>query len=259
MSRISVATDGHELLVGPDVPAVGGVLGVEVGHRPPVVGVLRLSVGFEPPLDHLVQFLVGKRWHASVLLYTKCTGGAERHGLLDHGTERLGRGLVDDGEHPFLETEKTSGASDSQTPCPWHRSRSTTILTPTSTGHHVDGSARRRAAAAGQPSSNGRCGMCLRAGPDRIPTRAAAPRRWLSAASWRRVRRRSGAGPPRRGSTSMGWLSIFGPRVEVALGDEGVGVGEVLGDAVRHRQTTLPRASRGRCGRPRPRAPPWPL
>ena len=60
MSRDLCASDGHELLVGSDVPAVGGVLGVQIGHRPPVAGVLGLSVGLEPPVDHLLQFLVGK-------------------------------------------------------------------------------------------------------------------------------------------------------------------------------------------------------
>jgi hypothetical protein len=52
-----IPADSHELVVGPDVPSVGGVLGVHVGHRHPVELLLAAPVDVQPPLHHLFELV----------------------------------------------------------------------------------------------------------------------------------------------------------------------------------------------------------
>src|ERR1700754_4691718 len=49
--------DAHHVFLGPDVPDVGGVVGVEVGKRRPVPGLLGVPVGLKPPPDPVVELL----------------------------------------------------------------------------------------------------------------------------------------------------------------------------------------------------------
>jgi hypothetical protein len=51
-----VHADAHHIFLRADVPAVGGVLGVEVGERAPVTVLFAVAVDLKPLLDPLVEF-----------------------------------------------------------------------------------------------------------------------------------------------------------------------------------------------------------
>ena len=51
-----VDADAHHVFLGADVPAVGGVFGVEVRQRLPVAGLLAVLVGLQPAVDPCLEF-----------------------------------------------------------------------------------------------------------------------------------------------------------------------------------------------------------
>src|SRR5664280_1951517 len=76
-----VPPDGHELVVGPDVPAVGGVLGVHVGEWQPVELGLAPVVEVQPTLHHLFELTAWVRRHGAT---PRCgSGGSDGSGV--HG------------------------------------------------------------------------------------------------------------------------------------------------------------------------------
>jgi hypothetical protein len=50
-----VLADAHDVFLGADVPAVGGVIGVEVRQILPVAGRFGVLVGLEPAGDPIVE------------------------------------------------------------------------------------------------------------------------------------------------------------------------------------------------------------
>ncbi|SHV42698.1 Uncharacterised protein [Mycobacteroides abscessus subsp. abscessus] len=58
-----VDADAHHVFLGADVPAVGGIIGVEACQRFPVACFLGVQVGLQPVRDDIVEFLAGELRH----------------------------------------------------------------------------------------------------------------------------------------------------------------------------------------------------
>ncbi|SHX79052.1 Uncharacterised protein [Mycobacteroides abscessus subsp. abscessus] len=58
-----VDADAHHVFLGADVPAVGGIIGVEACQRFPIACLLGIQVGLQPVRDDIVEFLAGELRH----------------------------------------------------------------------------------------------------------------------------------------------------------------------------------------------------